>query len=115
MSDRIALITDLDGTIYDWADFFVPSFRLMIESLVNSTGLDEDTIIEAFRRVYLKHKTVEYPFDIEELDIWSSIGWSTEEIHERGVRPAQEAFEVARVKNLHLYPHVMETLQWAKE
>jgi len=109
-----ALITDLDGTLYNWADFFAPSFRAMIHVLNRITGVDENRLIESFRRVYLEHKTVEYAFAIQELDIWESLKWSPEEIEKKAVKPAWGAFKRVRGKNLRLYPHVREILEWAK-
>ena len=63
------LITDLDNTIYNWVDFFAPSFRAMLGEMVHLTSLDEDTLISSFQRVYQRHGTSEYSFAIEELDL----------------------------------------------
>lgn len=111
---RLALISDLDGTLYNWVDFYAPSFRAMVHVLARVTKLDEKTIIESFRQVYMKHKTVEYAFAIQELDIWESLKWSSDEVKEDAVEPARAAFRMARRKNLRLFPHVKETLEWAK-
>jgi phosphoglycolate phosphatase len=111
---KLALISDLDGTLYNWVDFYALSFRAMVHVLGRITKLDEKRIIESFRQVYLKHKTVEYAFAIQELDIWESLRWTNEEIMENAVKPARVAFRMARSKNLQLYPHVKETLDWAR-
>ena len=111
---KLALISDLDGTLYNWVDFYAPSFRAMVHVLGRITKLDEKRIMESFRQVYLKHKSVEYAFAIQELDIWESLKWTNEEIMENAVKPARVAFGMARSKNLRLFPHVKETLQWAK-
>jgi phosphoglycolate phosphatase len=115
MPDKRALIVDLDGTIYNWVDFFCPSFRAMVHVLMRLTNLDEDTLTESFRRVYQEHKTLEYSFVVQELDIWEELKWSTEEINERAVKWARNAFRRVRSKHLHLYPNIKQTLQWARD
>jgi FMN phosphatase YigB (HAD superfamily) len=111
---RRALITDMDGTIYNWTDFFAPSFRAMVHVLARVTLLEEERLIQSFREVYVKYKSVEYPFVIQELDIWRQLNWSTEEIQEKAVKPARVAFRKTRDKHLQLYPNVRETLKWIK-
>jgi len=115
MPEKRALVADLDGTIYNWLDFFAPSFRWMVRVLARVTQLDEDTIIESFRRVYQRHRSLEYAFSIQELDIWESLEWSLEEIREKAVEPARRTFVEVRRKHLRLYPNVRETLQWARD
>jgi len=114
MSDKKGLILDLDNTLYNWIDFFATSFRAMVHTIGRTTGLDEDAITDSFRRVYLKHNTVEYSFAIQELDVLANLGLSPLEIQQKIVRPAKSAFSRTRSKHLKLYPHVKETLQWAK-
>lgn len=115
MPEKRALIVDLDGTIYNWLDFFAPSFRAMVHVLARITQLDEDTIIESFRQVYQRHKSVEYGFSVQELDIWESLKWSPEDIEEKAVKKARGAFRRVREKHFRLYPNVKETLQWARD
>ena len=115
MSDSRGLILDLDGTIYDWVDFFAPCFRAMVHVLARVTELDEDVITGSFRRVYQKYSSVEYYFSIQELDIWSTLKWSREKIEEKAVKPARGAFRRVRQKRLHLYPNVRDTLIWAQK
>lgn len=115
MPEKRALIVDLDGTIYNWLDFFAPSFRWMVRVLAGVTQMDEDTIIESFRQVYQRHRSLEYAFSIQELDIWESLEWSMEEIREKAVEPARRTFVEVRRKHLRLYPNVRETLQWARD
>jgi phosphoglycolate phosphatase len=114
MLSRRALITDLDNTLYNWIDFFAPSFRAMVHAIARITRLPEADIIESFRQVYSRHRTLEYSFAIQELGILKSLELSTKELEEKIVQPARVAFMRARRKHLRLYPHVRETLQWAK-
>jgi len=114
MSNRKAIILDLDGTIYNWVDFFAPSFRAMVHVLSRLTRLDEEVIIQSFKRVYQAHNTLEYSFSVQELDIWESLQWPKEDIEEKAVKAARGAFRRVRKKHLSLYPGIKETLQWAK-
>jgi phosphoglycolate phosphatase-like HAD superfamily hydrolase len=86
----------------------------MVHVLARETSLDEDSITESFRRVYRKHGALEYSYSVQELDIWTSLGWPPEKVMNEAVRKARGAFRRVRDKHLHLFPHVKETLQWAK-
>jgi FMN phosphatase YigB (HAD superfamily) len=110
-----ALFTDLDGTLYNWIDYFAPSFRAMVHVLARETSLDEDTIIESFRRVYVERGTLEYSYSVQELDIWEDLNWPLERIMNDAVRKARGAFNRVRHKHLSLFPDVKETLKWARE
>ena len=115
MADRQALFTDLDGTLYNWVDFFAPSFRAMVHVLARETSLDEDRIMESFRRVYVTHGTLEYSYSVQELDIWKDLNWPADRVMKDAVRKARGAFRRVRDKHLQLFPHVKETLSWARE
>lgn len=110
------VITDLDNTIYNWVDYYVPSFNAMIAELVRLTGLDESALRKSFKRVHQKHGTSEYSFAIEELDVLaeSNRGLSTREILER-YGPAIQAFRETRRRTLRLYDGVRETLERLRE
>lgn len=106
------VIVDLDNTIYNWVDFYVPSFNAMVKELVQLTGIDEQALRESFKRVHQKHKTAEYAFSIEELDVLSesNAGLTIPEILQK-YNPAIKAFRSMRKKTLHLYDNVIETLE----
>ena len=63
------IVTDLDNTIYNWVDFYVPAFNAMLKELNHISGISERQLKQAFKRVHQKHKTTEYAFAIEELDV----------------------------------------------
>ena len=106
------VIVDLDNTIYNWVDFYVPSFNAMIKELVRLTGIDEHVLRESFKRVHQKHKTAEYTFSIEELDVLSesNAGLTVPEILQK-YNPAIKAFRIMRKKTLRRYDNVIETLE----
>lgn len=112
MNFRAAILTDLDNTIYNWVDYFAPSFRAMVHVLARRTSVDEEAIVNDFRRVFNQHGSVEYAFSVQELRLCHDL--SEPEVADL-VRVAKGAFSRVREKNLKVYPGVKETLRWAKE
>lgn len=104
------VLTDLDNTIYNWVDFFAPSFRAMVQVLNRETSIEEKVIIEDFKQVYQNRGSLEYAFSIQELQL-------CQHMHEAQicelVRKAKDAFSRVRQINLLPYPAVKETLIWA--
>lgn len=105
------VITDLDNTLYNWVDYFVPSFSAMLEELVRITGIDEATLKDSFKRVYQRHGTTEYAFSIQELDVLESrnAGLTLSEVLAK-YDTAIRAFRRMRRKTLCLYGGVSSTL-----
>lgn len=108
---KTALITDLDDTLYNWTDSSIPAFRAVVHALVRETGLDENSIVESFRTVFVKYRSVEYPFDLKELDIFADL---TSEKLKRLMSVAWGAYNRVYTKRLTLYPGVRETLEWMR-
>lgn len=106
------LLTDLDNTIYNWVDFWAPSFRAMVHVLNRKTGLPEEEILEQFRSVYAAHGSVEYSFSVQELPFVASL--PKEEVDDL-VKAARGAFRRVREKRLQPYPGVKETLRQVHE
>jgi FMN phosphatase YigB (HAD superfamily) len=105
------VITDLDNTIYNFVDFYGPSFRAMLDALVEITGLDKSTLKASFKRVHQLHRTSEYSFAIEELDVLAArdraLSFSEKLLK---YNQAISAFRSKRAQSLRLYPGVLETL-----
>lgn len=102
------LIADLDNTLYNWVDFFAPSFRGMVHVLARVMKVSEEVLIESFRKVYNERGSLEYSFTIQELDIIKN--YSETEI-EKFVELGQKVFSRVRRKNLKPYEGVKETLE----
>ncbi len=109
-SFRAVIITDLDNTLYNWVDYFAPSFRAMVHVLARETGVDEAVITDDFRRVFARHGSVEYSFSVQELDLTKD---RSPDAISNLVRLVKGAFSRVRQKNLRAYEGVRETLQWA--
>ncbi len=107
---QTAILTDLDNTIYNWVDFFAPSFRAMVHAVAKKLDLNEDVIIEDFKDVYSAYRTLEYSFSVQQLRLCRDM--SVEQVANL-VRIAKGAFSRVRQKNLRPYPDVEETLAWA--
>jgi len=105
------VVTDLDNTLYDWVDFYVPSLLAMIREISSLTGLSEESLKGSFKRLHEKYGTSEYSYAVFELDALqeSNRGLSVKEVLEK-YSPAIRAFRSARKKTLHLFDGVKETL-----
>jgi len=116
MSSIRAVITDLDNTLYNWVDFYVPSFLAMVRELNLLTGISEEELKASFKRLHEKYGTTEYSFAIFELDVLRDLdkGQTTAQILEK-YHPAIKAFRKTRKHVLHLYDGVEETLASLRE
>src|SRR5262249_48992625 len=105
---KTALITDLDNTLFDWADLWYKCFSAMLDEIVRISGLNRETLIPEIRAVHQKYGTSEYSFLIEELPSLRPLlkGKQATEMF----APAIEAYREQRRQNLKLFPTVAETL-----
>lgn len=103
------LITDLDDTLYSWVDFFSPCFRAMVHVISQNTGMDEDTIIADFKKVYSHHRSLEYTYVVQELELVKNLTFTEKD---KLVSLAHHVFGVTRRKHLKSYGTVKETFDW---
>jgi phosphoglycolate phosphatase len=109
-----AVVTDLDNTLYPWVDYIVPSLEAMVDSLVASTGLPRVRIVQSLKEVYTRYESNEYPFAIQESDIFKPYEKDFDSFNKLVVDPARRAFKAARERWLRPYPGVPETLEWIR-
>jgi phosphoglycolate phosphatase len=109
-----ALVTDLDNTLYPWVDYIVPSLEAMVGSLVATTGLPRVRIVQALKAVYAKYQSNEYPFAIQESELFAPYEADFDSFNALVLDPARQAFKAARERFLHPYPGVRETLEAAR-
>jgi phosphoglycolate phosphatase-like HAD superfamily hydrolase len=104
------IITDLDNTLYNWIDFYVPSFLSMVRELSKLSGIDDEDLKASFKRVHQQHKTTEYTFAIQELDVLKdqTCGLTGREIVEK-YSTAIQAFRKTRKQTLRVYDGVIDT------
>jgi phosphoglycolate phosphatase len=109
-----AVVTDLDNTLYPWVDYIVPCLEAMVDSLTATTGLPRIRIVQSLKDVYTRYESNEYPFAIQESDIFQPYERDFDSFNRLVVEPAASAFKAARVRWLHPYPGVAETLEWIR-
>lgn len=108
MSPARLLITDIDNTLFNWVDYFGPSFRSMIHMLSRTTEIDEATLTENFQQVYDKFGTTEYSFALQHLKVLHGVPQDRlAELIDRSMT----SFGRTRRKYMHPYPGVRETLR----
>src|SRR5712691_5730743 len=105
------LIFDVDNTLYDFVDFFGPSFRSMVHALAKTEDLEEADIVESARAVYQRAGTLEHQFLIQSMDIFSSRSPAD---RERLIRLARVAFSKTRKNRLKLYDGIQEVIASAR-
>jgi phosphoglycolate phosphatase len=104
------VVTDLDNTLYPWVDYIVPSLEAMVDSLASTTGLPRIRIVQALKAVYTKYESNEYPFAIQESELFAPYRSDFDSFNELVIWPAARAFKAARERYLRPYPGVRETL-----
>ncbi|HEX9291763.1 MAG TPA: HAD family hydrolase [Anaeromyxobacteraceae bacterium] len=110
-----AVVTDLDNTLYPWVDYIVPSLEAMVASLVATTGLPRIRIVQSLKAVYAKHESNEYPFAIQESDLFQPYDRDFASFDALVIGPARRAFKEARKRYLRPYPGVRDTLGRLRE
>ena len=110
-----AVVTDLDNTLYPWVDYIVPSVEAMVDSLVATTGLPRVRIVQSLKAVYSKYESNEYPFAIQESELFRPYEADFESFNAMVLAPARFAFKTARERYLHPYPGVRDTLERLRE
>lgn len=112
----LAVVTDVDNTLYDWLAFYIPSFLAMIGELEVISGVPAEALKRSFRRVHQAHGTTEYPFSIQQIDALEEQDrdLSTAQRLEK-YGPAIHAFRSMRKKTLRPFDGVPETLRALRE
>ena len=106
---RYYLITDLDNTLYNWVDFFAPSFRGAVHALHKATGISEDLISHSFREVFQERGSLEYPAQARELAIFANTSQTELEALNRVIFGS---FNRVFNATLRLYDGALECLNW---
>src|SRR3990172_6234054 len=101
-----AVVTDLDNPLYPWVDYIVPSLEAMVASLAATTGLPRIRIVQSLKAVYAQHESNEYPFAIQESDLFQPYERDFASFDALVIKPAQRAFKEARKRFLRPYPGV---------
>lgn len=108
MSTRGLVAVDLDNTLYDWVDFYIPAFESMVDELERITGISREKIYDDFQRLHKENGTAEYAFALQELEVLPGDTPRTFEKVQSEYGSAIEAFH--ETASLELYDGVDETL-----
>jgi phosphoglycolate phosphatase-like HAD superfamily hydrolase len=104
-------VFDLDNTLYDWNAAFLPAFYLMVDVAAGLLRCDRETLLDQLKAVHVRHHDVEHPYGLFETDIVQAlVKVEGAEPVWRLLDPAFHAFNKKRKDELHLFPHVRETL-----
>lgn len=106
------LITDIDNTLYDWIDFFAPSFRAMVHALSPLLKKSEDDVYEEFKSVNKDNGSLEFRGAIQQLDSFVTLN---PDERSRAFRAGYVAFGKTRRRRLSLYPGTRDTLRWLRD
>ncbi|MCY1072900.1 HAD family hydrolase [Archangium lansingense] len=108
------VVTDMDGTLYSWIDYIVPAVEALVSSVERSTDWPRIKIVQALKKVYAKYESNEYPFVLQESEIFTAFP-EFGSFDKLIIEPAATAFQDARKKYLQPYPGVIETLEKLKQ
>lgn len=108
MSKKL-LITDLDGTLYDWIGYFVPSFYAMVDKIVEKTDIDKETILDELWERHRHYNTVECLYAI--MEIPSLVNLKDKGLAVETMIDAVTEYYSARERTLKLYPGVKGVLK----
>lgn len=106
-----AVILDLDNTLYDWVNFFVPAVRAMVRRAAMLLDMDAESLAEELRQVHVRHGNTEHPFALlETAAVQRRLPGRTPAEQHDYLSAAFEAFNATRAERLHLYPDVLATI-----
>ncbi|MFG1433023.1 HAD-IA family hydrolase [Xanthobacter sp. V2C-8] len=111
MKKRV-LITDVDNTLLDWQDLWYQTFSAMMDTVLDISGVDPETLYAEASVIHQKHGTSEYSHLLEELpSLRARYGDDILTV----MTPAINAFRETRRRVLALYPTVADTLTSLKK
>ena len=110
------VITDVDGTLSSFIDYFVPAIRDYLRDLSKRVNVPLDELAEDIGHVIERRGTHEYPWLLEETSFaWKHYADDPEVFVEEFVKPFWEALDKNRARYLRPFPNVLETLKELKQ
>lgn len=102
------LIIDLDNTIFDWFAVWYASFEPIYQAILAASDKSKSEVETDIRRVHQFHKTSEYSFLIEKLEVLKNIDNGGD--RRTQFRDAILESRMGRDKNMQLYEGVFKSL-----
>jgi FMN phosphatase YigB (HAD superfamily) len=110
MPERHVVVFDVDNTLYDYVDFFAPSFRALERTLSRAEGIPEGEIRRSASVVYRTAGSLDYKFLIQNMDLFQA---KSAQEQTKLIRLARRSFARQRTR-LRLYDGIRELLIGAK-
>ncbi len=105
------VITDVDGTLASFWDYFVPAMRDFLRDLSSSSNKPVHELAQDIGHIIERRGSHEYPWLLEETSFaWSYFEKDPATFTRDYVKPFWEALDHNRSKYLHAYPRVLDTL-----
>ena len=105
------LILDVDGTLFSWADYFIPSFRSSLRFIEEKIDVPYSILCAEAQSVFLKRGSVEYPFAWQSFpSIQDHYNYNVEQILNDCAEPARRNFNSVAYSHLKPFEGVVETL-----
>lgn len=105
------VVTDVDGTLSSFWDYFVPSIRDTLQEMSRRSKLPISSLAEDIGRVVERHGTHEYPWLLEETEFARThYSDEPEKFVEEYVKPFWQAMDENRKRYLRPFPGVLRTL-----
>ncbi len=110
------VITDVDGTLSSFWDYFVPAIRDFIRDISQRTNKSALELARDIGHVIERRGTHEYQWLLEETGFaWTHFKDKPEKFIEDFVKPFWQTVDENRAKYLRPFPQVLETLQELKQ
>ena len=112
--EKIALILDLDNTLYCWVDSFALALDSQITYLAKQLLIPKKLIKESIKKTFGLYGSIEVKDASFFLNVWDNLEMSSNE--KRKIQEnANQLFLDRFASELQLFPSVKETLDWSKE
>lgn len=109
------VITDVDGTLASFWDYFVPAIRDFLREISVKLDTPVMSLAEDIGRIVDRRGTHEYPWLLEETSFaWAHFSDRPQQFIKEFVKPFWEALDSNRQKYLRPYPEVLQTLEELK-
>lgn len=110
------VITDVDGTLSSFIDYFVPAIRDYLRDLSKRVNQSVEELAADIGHVIERRGTHEYPWLLEETSFaWKHYADDPDTFVAEFVEPFWEALDRNRARYLRPFPNVLETLSELKE
>jgi len=109
------LLTDIDGTMAPFADYFAPAVRDNVRKMSAEQGVPELSIYKAIGGVMDKYRTHDYPWSLEQSGLLDRFKMTPDQFTQQIVEPFWQHMDQMREQHLKPFPNVEQTLQTLRD